>query len=45
VKWIKNDFFAMENIFSKTKKSFSILFPSKYEFFCTGQEIFCPGQF
>ena len=50
VKWMENDFLATDKIFPTAKKSFSILFPSKYVLFRLGQNFmsrqksFCPGQ-
>ena len=50
VKWMENDFLAMDKIFSTAKKSFPILFPCRYETFSLGQnflstqKIFCPGR-
>ena len=49
LKWIENDFLATDKILSTAKKSVSILFTSKYEFFSLGKiflsggKIFCPG--
>ena len=40
VKWIENNSLVRENIFSTAKKSFSILFPSKYEPFSLRQFFF-----
>ena len=37
VKWLENDYSATDKIFSTAKKTFSILFPSKYEHFSLGQ--------
>jgi len=37
VKWMENDFLATDKIFLTAKKSFSILFPSKYVLFSLGQ--------
>ena len=38
MKWMENDFVAREKFFPTAKKSFSILFPSKYKHFSLGKK-------
>ena len=39
MKWIENDFLATDKIFSASKKSFSISFPSEHKLFNLGPNL------